>query len=91
MRNMAPLAPPIDLAHRAWYIAVRTRGFSINYWAVYTTPMERGMDESKQDSYGKKEWQPPVLRKLPIVATAGGKTGGNEGQGVGKGDASRNS
>jgi hypothetical protein len=33
----------------------------------------------------RKEWHSPVLRKLPIAATAN-KTQGNEGQGVGKGD-----
>ena len=31
------------------------------------------------------EWRQPVLRKLPIAATAH-KTSGNEGQGQGKGD-----
>jgi hypothetical protein len=36
----------------------------------------------------QKEWHQPVLRKLPIAATAGGKAGhGNEGGGTGKGDA----
>jgi hypothetical protein len=33
----------------------------------------------------KKEWRPPVLRKLPIAATAS-KSKGNEGHGGGKGD-----
>jgi hypothetical protein len=33
----------------------------------------------------KKEWRRPVLRKLPIAATAN-KTEGNEGSGQGKGD-----
>ena len=37
----------------------------------------------------QREWRRPVLRKLPIAATAGGKTGGNEGSGQGKGDASQ--
>jgi len=32
-----------------------------------------------------KEWRRPVLRKLPIAATAN-KTEGNEGVGQGKGD-----
>jgi DNA-binding helix-hairpin-helix protein with protein kinase domain len=37
---------------------------------------------------GKKEWHPPVLKKLPIAATAGAsKHSGNEGGGAGKGDA----
>jgi hypothetical protein len=36
---------------------------------------------------GKKEWHRPVLRKLPIAATAGSKASGNEGGGGGKGDA----
>jgi hypothetical protein len=36
---------------------------------------------------GKKEWHAPVLNKLPIAATAGTKTQGNEGGGGGKGDA----
>jgi hypothetical protein len=35
----------------------------------------------------RREWQRPVLRKLPIAATAGVKEGGNEGSGGGKGDA----
>ena len=37
----------------------------------------------------QKEWRQPVLRKLPIAATAGNasKQGGNEGTGAGKGDA----
>jgi hypothetical protein len=33
----------------------------------------------------QKEWRRPVLRKLPIAATAH-KTTGNEGSGQGKGD-----
>ena len=33
----------------------------------------------------KQEWRRPVLRKLPIAATAS-KSKGNEGQGGGKGD-----
>jgi hypothetical protein len=33
----------------------------------------------------QKEWRQPVLRKLPIAATAN-KVSGNEGQGQGKGD-----
>jgi hypothetical protein len=33
----------------------------------------------------QKEWRRPVLRKLPIAATAA-KTNGNEGSGQGKGD-----
>jgi hypothetical protein len=33
----------------------------------------------------QKEWRRPVLRKLPIAATAN-KTMGNEGSGQGKGD-----
>jgi len=33
----------------------------------------------------EKEWRRPVLRKLPIAATAN-KTEGNEGSGQGKGD-----
>jgi len=33
----------------------------------------------------KVEWRQPVLRKLPIAATAN-KISGNEGQGQGKGD-----
>jgi hypothetical protein len=37
----------------------------------------------------QKEWRTPELRKLPIAATAGNKGGGNEGVGVGKGDASK--
>jgi len=37
----------------------------------------------------QSEWRRPVLRKLPIAATAGSKTGGNEGSGQGKGDASQ--
>ena len=53
------------------------------------TKMERKMTDTNEARV--KEWRPPVLRKLPIVATAQGKTGGNEGQGVGKGDASKNS
>ena len=36
---------------------------------------------------GQKEWREPVLRKLPIAATAGHKEVGNEGGGGGKGDA----
>ena len=32
-----------------------------------------------------REWRQPVLRKLPIAATAN-KVSGNEGQGQGKGD-----
>ena len=39
----------------------------------------------------QKEWRPPVLRKLPIAATAGsGKvvTRANDGVGGGKGDVS---
>jgi hypothetical protein len=41
----------------------------------------------KQSGTGvsKKEWRRPVLRKLPIAATAA-KSKGNEGQGQGKGD-----
>jgi hypothetical protein len=35
----------------------------------------------------KKEWRTPMLRKLPIAATAA-KSKGNEGQGGGKGDNS---
>jgi hypothetical protein len=36
-----------------------------------------------------KQWRRPVLRKLAISATEGGKPGpGNEGGGQGKGDAS---
>lgn len=35
----------------------------------------------------QKEWRQPVLRKLPIAATAGSKQQGNEGGGGGKGDA----
>jgi hypothetical protein len=37
----------------------------------------------------QKEWREPVLRKLPIAATAGApnKIPGNEGSGGGKGDA----
>jgi hypothetical protein len=36
-----------------------------------------------------KQWRRPVLRKLAISATEGGKPGpGNEGAGHGKGDAS---
>ena len=33
----------------------------------------------------QKEWRRPVLRKLPVAATAN-KFKGNEGQGQGKGD-----
>jgi hypothetical protein len=33
----------------------------------------------------QKEWRRPILRKLPIAATAS-KTLGNEGVGQGKGD-----
>jgi len=39
----------------------------------------------------QKEWRPPILRSLPIAATAGsGKATirGNDGQGGGKGDVS---
>jgi hypothetical protein len=39
----------------------------------------------------RKEWRPPVLRRLPIEATSGsGKATirANDGQGVGKGDVS---
>jgi hypothetical protein len=35
----------------------------------------------------KKEWRQPNLRKLPIVATAGGKIAGNEGNTSKGGDA----
>ena len=34
---------------------------------------------------GQMEWRQPMLRKLPIAATAN-KVSGNEGQGQGKGD-----
>jgi hypothetical protein len=34
-----------------------------------------------------KQWRRPVLRKLAISATEQNKTAGNEGGGVGKGDA----
>jgi hypothetical protein len=42
------------------------------------------MEHSRTDA-PKKEWRRPVLRKLPIAATAS-KSKGNEGQGIGKGD-----
>jgi hypothetical protein len=41
-------------------------------------------EKSSTDS-ARKEWRRPVLRKLPIAATAN-KISGNEGQGQGKGD-----
>jgi hypothetical protein len=41
--------------------------------------------EKNSRSTDRKEWRRPVLRKLPIAATAN-KISGNEGQGQGKGD-----
>ena len=40
---------------------------------------------SRSTDSSQKEWRRPVLRKLPIAATAN-KISGNEGQGQGKGD-----
>jgi len=41
--------------------------------------------EKNRVAISGKEWRRPVLRKLPIAATAN-KTEGNEGVGQGKGD-----
>lgn len=41
--------------------------------------------EKNRVAISRKEWRRPVLRKLPIAATAN-KTQGNEGTGQGKGD-----
>jgi hypothetical protein len=47
--------------------------------------------EGKQAASPGEEWRQPVLRKLPIAATATSKGGGNEGDGQGKGDANARS
>ena len=43
------------------------------------------LEKTRMFGSARKEWRRPVLRKLPIAATAN-KTHGNEGVGQGKGD-----
>ena len=43
------------------------------------------VEKNAHSTDARKEWRRPVLRKLPIAATAN-KISGNEGQGQGKGD-----
>ena len=51
---------------------------------ICTYRMEVRVEQSKVEK-NMKEWRRPVLRKLPIAATAN-KVVGNEGAGGGKGD-----
>ena len=42
-------------------------------------PSYESNTDSKPQDVVKKEWHRPILRKLPIAATAGIHVGGNEG------------
>ena len=93
-----PLSPPASnpfaRQHRAWY--VKSTQQNVRAWEKQERRMadegrlEQDMTESTREP-AQREWRPPLLRSLPIAATAGsGKATirGNDGQGGGKGDVS---